>query len=600
MQKFRTVLELVSRYRLAFILGPIFVLLTNAFRVVNPEIVEFVFDYLAGNEKTTWIGRFLIGTTDRLGLDAFGRAVLTVAATSIFGFAVIQGVFQFLMRYTVIGASRRVEFDLRQKLFDHLQTLPPSTFERMRIGDVMTRATSDLESVRMVTGPAVMYMVNTLTVLPLCLAMMFLKSKALAFLAMIPLALLALSIRLIMPRMYRDSKDVQERMSRISNHVQENFAGVRVVQAFHREEHELERFDGLNEAYLDSSLRLAWSRGWVNGVINAFSGLGILLVLWVGGGYVLRDQMTLGQFVAFNQYQIMLTWPMIAMGWVLSLLQRGAASMERIDAILSIEPSIRDEEPDPSREAIDGTIEFRGLSFAYEDGPPVLRDLNLSIPAGSTIAIVGRTGSGKSTLAALIPRLLEVPRHRLFVDGEDIHRLPLGVLRRSIAVVPQDTFLFSDTIAANIAFAAPEATEEAILEAARAAGLEETIEALPDGYSQMIGERGVSLSGGQKQRMAIARALLANPRILILDDCLSAVDTETEERILKRIQPKLRERTCVVISHRVSTIRNADRIYVLDEGSVIEEGTHEELVAAGGSYAEMDRRQRLERELEDL
>jgi len=335
-------------------------------------------------------------------------------------------------------------------------------------------------------------------------------------------------------------------------------------------------------------------------VINAFAGLGLLLVLWVGGRDIVNGDLSLGGFVAFNLYQQMLLWPMIAMGWVLSLLQRGAASMERIDALLSIEPSIRDETPEGTRARIEGAIEFRGLTFAYADGPPVLRDLDLKIPAGSTVAIVGRTGSGKSTLVSLIPRLLEVPAHRLFVDGEEVHRLPLRDLRAAIGVVPQDTFLFSDTIAANIAFAKPEASAEAIRDAARVAGLEDTIDALPHGFDQMIGERGVSLSGGQKQRMAIARALLADPKILILDDCLSAVDTETEERILERIRPRLRERTCVVVSHRVSTIRDADRIYVLEDGAVIEEGTHDELVAAGGSYAEMDRRQRLERELESL
>lgn len=597
MREFRTIFDLVKKHRIAFLVGPIFVLVTNSLRVVSPELVQFAIDFISDeDEAPSLAGRTVLATADTLGLTYEGAAIVTLTAAMIITAALCQGVFQFSMRYVMIGASRRVEFDLRQRVFDHLQTLPPSAFESMRIGDIMTRSTSDIESIRMCVGPAIMYLTNTLTVLPICLVMMFFKNPALALLSMIPLALLTIAIRLIMPRMYKHSRAVQEQMSAISTHAQENFSGVRVVKAFHREQHEIDGFHELNGEYVRANLRLAWSRGLVNGVINVFAGVGVALVLWFGGRDIINGNLTLGQFIAFNQYQLMLIWPMIAMGWVLSLLQRGVASMERINEILSIEPAIRDESSGTS-EPIRGEIEFRGFSFAYGD-TPLLQNIDLSIPAGHTVAIVGRTGSGKSTLVSALPRLLEVPRHRVFVDGREIHEIPLEQLRASIGMVPQDTFLFSDTVRNNIAFGRPDATDAEIREAAKIAGIDETIDELPNGYEQMIGERGVNLSGGQKQRLAIARALVKDPAVLILDDCLSAVDTETEERILSGLRPKMRGRTCIVVAHRVSTIKDADHIVVIDEGTIAEEGSHDELVAANGIYAEIERRQKLEDELE--
>lgn len=597
MREFRTIFDLVKKHRIAFLIGPIFVLVTNSLRVVSPELVQFAIDFISDeDEAPSLAGRTVLATADTLGLTYEGAAIVTLTAAMIITAALCQGVFQFSMRYVMIGASRRVEFDLRQRVFDHLQTLPPSAFESMRIGDIMTRSTSDIESIRMCVGPAIMYLTNTLTVLPICLVMMFFKNPALALLSMIPLALLTIAIRLIMPRMYKHSRAVQEQMSAISTHAQENFSGVRVVKAFHREQHEIDGFHELNGEYVRANLRLAWSRGLVNGVINVFAGVGVALVLWFGGRDIINGNLTLGQFIAFNQYQLMLIWPMIAMGWVLSLLQRGVASMERINEILSIEPAIRDESSG-TNEPIRGEIEFRGFSFAYGD-TPLLQNIDLSIPAGHTVAIVGRTGSGKSTLVSALPRLLEVPRHRVFVDGREIHEIPLEQLRASIGMVPQDTFLFSDTVRNNIAFGRPDATDAEIREAAKIAGIDETIDELPNGYEQMIGERGVNLSGGQKQRLAIARALVKDPAVLILDDCLSAVDTETEERILSGLRPKMRGRTCIVVAHRVSTIKDADHIVVIDEGTIAEEGSHDELVAANGIYAEIERRQKLEDELE--
>lgn len=597
-REFRTVFALMRRYRAAFLIGPIFVVLTNAIRVIGPELVQFVIDFIAEVQASPGVvGRTVFATVDVFGLDRSSVDVVAVAALAIVGVTVCQAVFQFGMRFMIVGASRHVEFDLRQKLFDHLQSLPPGAFERMKIGDIMTRSTADLEAVRMVTGPAVMYMINTISILPLCLVMMFLKNARLALFAVIPLIVLSIAIKKIMPLMYNRSKAVQNSMSRISTHAQENFAGVRVVKAFHREQHETEVFETLSNEYLEKNVALARARGYVNIAISGCASIGIILVLWIGGGDIVRGRFTLGEFVAFNQYQLMLIWPMIAMGWVLSLFQRGVASMQRINELLELRPEIRDEAPAGADPSIDGKLEFRGLSFAY-DGTPLLRHIELHVPAGSTIAVVGRTGSGKSTLISLIPRLLEVPRHRLYIDDREIHDVPLAALRRAIAVVPQDTFLFSDTVAANIAFGHPDAPMDAVREAARIAGIADAIEEFPDGYDQMIGERGVTLSGGQKQRIAIARALVAEPRILILDDCLSAVDTETEERILDELRPKMEGRTCIVISHRVSTIRSADRIFVLERGEIVESGTHDELVERRGLYSEMDRLQKLEDELE--
>ncbi len=597
MREFGTILDLVKRHRVAFLIGPIFVLLTNGLRIVAPELVQFAIDFIgAEGEEPSLAGRAVLGMADTFGITHESATIITLTAATILVAALCQGVFQFFMRYVMIGASRRVEFDLRQRVFDHLQTLPPSAFESMRIGDVMTRSTSDIESIRMCVGPAIMYLTNTLTILPLCLVMMFLKNPTLALFAMIPLALLTLAIRLIMPRMYKHSREVQEQMSAISTHAQENFSGVRVVKAFHREQYEIDGFRKLNGEYVRANLRLAWSRGLVNGVINVCAGAGVALVLWLGGRDIVRGDFTLGKFIAFNQYQLMLLWPMIAMGWVLSLLQRGVASMERINEILAIEPAIRNESS-ASSEPIRGAIEFRGFSFSYGE-TPLLQNIDLSIPAGHTVAIVGRTGSGKSTLVSVLPRLLEVPRHRVFIDGREIHDIPLEQLRSSIGMVPQDTFLFSDTVRNNIAFGRPDATDDEVREAARIAGIDDAIDELPNGYEQMIGERGVNLSGGQKQRLAIARAIVKDPAILILDDCLSAVDTETEERILAGLRPKMRGRTCVVVAHRVSTIKDADRIVVIDEGTIVEEGSHDELVAANGIYAEIERRQKLEDELE--
>jgi len=598
MREFGTVLRLMRRYRIVFVVGPLFVLITNLFRIVSPELVEFTIDFLRRTgEAHGPLGRVVLDAVEWAGFGADGAAVVTAAALAIVTVALFQGVFQFLMRFTIIGASRRIEFDLRQKLFDHLQTLPPRAFEKMRVGDVMSRATADIESVRMVIGPAVMYMTNTLTVLPLCLVMMFVKNLRLALVAILPLILLSVAIRLLSPRLYRFSRDVQQRMGNISTHAQENFSGVRVVKAFHREDSEKRGFEELSQGYLESNMSLARTRGWMNGLINLFAGAGILVVLFVGGRDIVTQRFTLGEFVAFNQYQLMLLWPMIAMGWVLSLLQRGIAAMERINELLAIEPDIRDES-DGRSVPIRGAIEVRDLTFGYEDGPPLLERIRLEIPEGSTVAVVGRTGSGKSTLVHLIPRLLEVPPGAIHIDGREIHEIPLADLRRAVAVVPQDTFLFSDTVAANIAFGRPDAPLEEIEEAARIAGIHDSILEFPDGYEQRIGERGVNLSGGQKQRVAIARALLCDPRILILDDCLSAVDTETEERILRELRPMMRGRTSIVISHRVSTIKDADRIFVLDGGRIAEEGTHDQLVRQAGLYADMDRLQRLEEELE--
>ena len=520
-------------------------------------------------------------------------------ALYLVGLAILKGIFQYGMRVIIIGVSRDIEFDLRNDLFAHLIKLSPGYYGRTRTGDIMARATNDLNAVRMMLGPGVMYWFETSLTFVLAIAIMMRVDWRLAACAVLPAPAVSIAViffgRLIHDRFER----IQAMFSDISSRVQENLAGVRMIRAFVQEEAEMRRFAALNRDYIAQNIRLVRLQGLFQPLLEALIGMTFLVVLWVGGRQVLAGRISVGSFVMFNTYMGMLVWPMIALGWVVNLMQRGSASLVRINEILEERPDIAAPADAVGLGTVRGEIEFRGVTVDYGSGA-ALAGIDLRIAAGTTLAVVGHTGSGKSTLVNLVPRLFDPTAGAVLVDGIDVRRLDPAELRRHIGFVPQETFLFSATIAENIAFGVDSATEVDIRRAAEMAGLAGDIDGFPQGYETMVGERGITLSGGQKQRTAIARALLRNPRILVLDDALSAVDTLTEERILTHLAGVMKGRTVILISHRVSTVRQAGRIVVLERGRIVEQGTHAELVEAGGYYADLSQKQMLEEELEAI
>ena len=539
----------------------------------------------------------------RAAIDAlshsFGVSRLLGFAGLLVGLAILKGIFLYWMRVIIISISRDIEYDLRNDLFRHLVGLAPDYYGRVRTGDIMARATNDLNAVRMMLGPGIMYWTETSLTFLLAILIMVSVDWRLAVLAVLPAPLVSLAVIFFGRAIHARFERIQAMFSDISSRVQENLAGVRMVRAFTQERAELQRFEVLNREYIAENLRLVRISGVFQPLLEALIGLTFLVVLWYGGTQVLSHHISLGSFVMFNTYMGILVWPMIALGWVVNLMQRGSASLARINQIFHEQPSIAAPPHPVPLVHVRGGIEFRGVSVAYPSGRALDR-IDLQIEAGSSLAVVGHTGSGKSTLVSLIPRLMDPTEGRVLLDGVDLRDLAPAELRRQIGFVPQETFLFSDTIAGNIAFGVEHATREQIRRAAELAGLAADIEAFPDGYDTIVGERGITLSGGQKQRTAIARAILRNPRILILDDALASVDTLTEERILEGLAGVMRGRTVILISHRVSTVQQADSIVVLEHGRIVEQGTHAELVTAGGYYADLSRKQMLEEELEAI
>jgi ATP-binding cassette, subfamily B, multidrug efflux pump len=526
------------------------------------------------------------------------RHKLLVFTLQVLALAVVRGIFLFLTRWVVIGISRDIEFDLRNDLFAHLETLSYSYYQGIRTGDIMARVTNDLSAVRMLMGPAIMYSANTLVFTAAALWFMVHNSPRLTLYAFLPLPVVSVTIQYFGRRIHERFERIQAMFSEISARAQENFSGARVIRAYVQEEAEIASFETANQEYVARSLKLVRLMGMLWPTLELMLGLAMVLVLWMGGREVLAGRMQIGAFTAFNIYMMQLTFPIIALGWVVNIFQRGTASLVRLNEVLQEQPAIKDESSAKKQE-VKGEIEFRKLNFEY-DGKRVLHNLNLHIPAGSSMAIVGLTGSGKSTLVNLIPRIYDAAPGTVLLDGRPIREFSLASLRGSIGFVPQETFLFSDHIRENIALGVESATDQEILDAADAANIAADIEGFPERYQTMVGERGITLSGGQKQRTAIARALIRNPRILILDDALSSVDTHTEDKILNHLREVMQGRTTIFISHRVSTVRNADRIAVLHDGKIVELGTHDELLALNGYYSDLYNKQLLEEELAEV
>ncbi len=578
----RPLFPYLRKYRGSYFIGTICVFVNNGVWILFPLVLRHAVDGLQ------------TGVT---------RQKLLTYSLQLMGVAAIKGIFQFLTRWIVIGISREIEFDLRNDLFRHLEGLSYSYYQRTRTGDIMARATNDLNAVRMLLGPAIMYSANTIVFTAGALAFMLSISPKLTLYAFLPLPAVSIVVQHFGKKIHERFERIQAMFSEISARAQENFSGARVIRAYVQEEPEIAAFETSNREYIHRSLKLVRLMGMLWPTLETMLGLAIVLVLWLGGREVLSGRMTAGGFVAFNTYMVQLTWPVIALGWVINIFQRGTASMARINEILVERPEIEDS-PEVkaaagSFQSIQGEIEFRGLNFAY-DGTPVLHDINLRIPAGSSLAIVGPTGSGKSTLVSLIPRIYDAAPGSIWIDGKPLREYPLGPLRREIGFVPQETFLFSETVRENIAFGKEDATDDEVRAAAEAANIARDIEEFPEQYRTMVGERGITLSGGQKQRAAIARAIIRNPRILILDDALSSVDTQTEDKILNHLREVMRDRTTIFISHRVSTVRNADMIAVLHAGRIVERGSHEELLARNGYYSELYNKQLLEEELAEV
>ncbi|MFL6437882.1 MAG: ABC transporter ATP-binding protein [Terriglobales bacterium] len=567
------------KYRVQFFWGGVALVLNNAIWILFPQVIG-----RAINDLNRGVTQHKIAT--------YSLALIAIALS--------KGFFQYLMRWILIGISREIEFDLRNDLFRHLESLSYSYYQRTRVGDIMARATNDLNAVRMLLGPAIMYTANTILFTAGALLFMLKISPRLTMFAFLPLPAASILVQYFGRRIHERFERIQATFSDISARTQENLSGARLVRAYVQEESEIELFETANQEYIFRSLKLVRLIGMLWPTLEALLGLAIILVLWLGGREVLLHRMDVGQFVAYNTYMVQLTWPVIALGWVINLFQRGTASLGRINEIFNEKPSITDAAVAPDLKhasTIHGDIEFRNLSFSYPGSGEVLSGIDLRIPAGTSLAIVGPTGSGKSTLVSLIPRIYDVASGSVLIDGRNITEFPLATLRRNIGFVPQETFLFSATIRENIAFGMEVSSEEEIENAADAASLAADIEGFPQKYATMVGERGLTLSGGQKQRTAIARAIVRNPRILILDDALSSVDTYTEERILNHLREIMQGRTTIFISHRVSTVQAADQIAVLHGGSIVELGTHEQLLALNGYYADLYSKQLLEEEL---
>jgi ATP-binding cassette, subfamily B, multidrug efflux pump len=576
----------LAKYKSTLLVGVAAVILSNVFTVVQP----------------LFVGRAIDALKDTFTTGHIESAALIKYAAMIVGFSVIAGVFSFLTRQTIIVVSRRIEYDLRNDFLEHIQKLPLSYFQNTSTGDLMAHATNDISAVRNALGPGIMYPLDTMMTFVLVLGIMLYADFELTLLALIPLPFVSYAVFRLGKIVHAKFEARQEQFSLLTTRAQENLSGIRVVKAYVREAHEIGLFRTLSWDYLKKNLVLARVQSIMWPLMFLLVGFSLIITLYFGGMRVIDGRLTIGSLTAFFGYLIMLIWPMIAFGWVINILQQGAASMHRLTKIFDTVPEIRDTgKTDASITTIGGGIEFRNVTFRHRNATkPALANINLIVPAGSTLAIVGYTGSGKSTLVNLIPRMYDATEGEVLMDGVDIRTIPVQVLRSHIGYVPQETFLFSDTLFDNISYGTDNGSEEHVREAAEISQILRDVSEFPHEFATILGERGITLSGGQKQRTSIARAVMRKPTILILDDALSAVDTYTEEEILKRLRIVMKGRTSILISHRISTVKEADQIIVLKDGAIAERGTHTELVALGGIYADLHQKQLLEEELDQL
>jgi ATP-binding cassette subfamily B protein len=579
-------LPYLRTYKRVLLMGLLTVIMSNIFTVVQPLV----------------IGRAIDSLKEGIEARSVDAGTIMLYAGMVVGFSLVAGIFTFLTRQTIIVVSRHIEYDMRNDFLTHLQKLPLSFFQATPTGDLMAHATNDISAVRNCLGPGIMYPSDTLMTFSMVLGIMLYTDWQLTLLALIPLPFVSFAVYRLGKLIHKKFEERQAQYSRLTTRAQENLSGIRVVKAYVREAYESGLFRALSWEYLEKNLVLARVQSIMWPAMFMLVGFSLIITLYFGGMKVIEGSLSVGTLTAFFGYLIMLIWPMIAFGWVINILQQGAASMSRLATILDVVPTIRDtDRTDHAVRTIEGAIEFRNVTFRHSNTTePVLKNINLKIPRGTTVAVVGYTGSGKSTLVNLIPRLYDVTDGEVLIDGRDIRTIPLETLRSHIGYVQQETFLFSDSIRENISYGVDSGSDEGVQAAAEISQIGKDVAEFPQAFNTMVGERGITLSGGQKQRTSIARAVMRRPRILILDDALSAVDTYTEEEILKRLRSVMKERTSIIISHRISTVKEADSIIVLDNGMIAEEGTHEELVRFGGIYAELYRKQQLEEELERL
>ncbi len=581
MQNLFTLKKYFVRYKKKLFLGFIFILLSNAGAVYIPLITKNAINELSKEVRADLLVHF---------------AILIVGASLFAGF------FRFLIRETIIVVSREIEFDLRQDFWEHIQKLPLRYFQNNSTGNIMAHATNDINSVRSFLGPAVMYSADTLTRLIIVITIMLSLNISLTLFTLIPLPLLSILVYKVGKLIHEKFTLIQEKFSELTTKAQENYSGIRVIKSYVREENEIKGFKKLSRDFLERNMDMIKIQALLFPLLLLITGLSVIIIVWVGGIKVINNEISLGDVVAFIAYLGMLTWPMIAFGWVINIIQQGEASMKRLNKIFAEPYEIKDtEETDFNLKDIQGEIEFKNVSFRYSDNLPyIFKNVNLKIPIGSTTAVMGYTGSGKTTFINLIPRLYDITEGEVLIDGVNVKNVPLKVLRTKIGLVQQEAFLFSDTIMNNISYGLRDINKERVETVSAIANFTDDINDFPKGFETIMGERGITLSGGQKQRASLARSLAIDPKVLILDDSFSAVDTNTEEKILKNLKNFMRDKTSIIISHRISTVKDADNIIVLAEGKIKEQGKHEDLVALKGLYADLHYKQLLEKELEEL